>query len=124
MGNIELNNANCKEYTTEELMARCGLTDADFAEEVTVEVVTKVTAKNGRVVERRRNGVVTDTCLIDFEEEEYFDEKIYTVVTWYDINGPYAYRSIEKNMEFKEILEARKEMRKRVLAWEKRFKKL
>ena len=124
METIELNDKNCKEYTNEELMAHCGLTDADFAEEVNIEVGTKATAKNERIVERRRNGVVTDTCLIDFEEEQYFGEKIYTVVTWYDINEPYAYRSIEKNMEFKTILEARTEMRKRVLAWEKRFKKM
>jgi hypothetical protein len=124
METIELNNTNCKEYTTKELMAHCGLTDADFAEETTVEVGTKVTAKNERIVERRRNGVVTDTCLIDFEEEEYFGEKVYTVCTWYEVNEPYAYRTKEKNMEFKTVLEARKEMRNRVIAWEKRFKAL
>lgn len=88
------------------------------------ETTIKPTAKNERLVERKMNGILMDTCLIDFETTEYLDSKVYTVITWYNTKEPYAFRTKEKDMEFSNVSEAKKEMSRRANNWKKLFSKL
>ena len=91
---------------------------------MSASVSIKSTSRSERVVEYRLNGIFQDSVLIDFEKDTYFDNDVFTVKTWYDTNEPYSFNSVEKDMEFSNIPEARKEMRKRCLNWEKKFNSL
>jgi len=77
-----------------------------------------------RKVEFSLNGNVMDSVLISIEVEPYTDEPTYKVVTWYDTNQPYGFRTKEADIEYKTASEAKKEMRQRCLNWESKFKTL
>lgn len=112
-----------KEYTTEELITKVKeITGNDFSEDFpTKKVGVVVVDKYNRVVNYTVNGIIRDSVAVGIEEDEYFDEKIFTVITW---NNAFSDISPKKDMEFKNIQDARREMRARCIRWQESFNRL